>query len=269
MTAGLAPASSAAPAASRLDPDHGSDAAVTIPAKRATPVARGSKPTPVRRTAHVVVPGDTLSGIAVEAGVSLACLIRTNHPANPDLIYPGQRIQLSCSGGSKAGLVKASAHPAKHEVNKPRRYYYRDGDGRLRWTTHYGTYLTHKYDAATPARRPSHVASSQTHSSRSGARAPLAQGNGRAYARSIMAGAQFSCFSNIVERESGWNPRAQNPSSGAYGLVQANPGSKMASVGADWRTNPATQIRWGLRYMDSRYGSPCEAWSFWLTHRYY
>ncbi|GAA0680791.1 transglycosylase SLT domain-containing protein [Kitasatospora atroaurantiaca] len=81
--------------------------------------------------------------------------------------------------------------------------------------------------------------------------------------------AQFQCFSQIVKRESGWDYTATNASSGAYGLVQALPGSKMASVGADWRTNPATQIKWGLNYMNSRYGSPCGAWSFWQSHHWY
>jgi hypothetical protein len=80
---------------------------------------------------------------------------------------------------------------------------------------------------------------------------------------------QFQCFSNIVTRESGWNYTAVNPSSGSYGLVQALPGSKMASAGADWRTNPATQIKWGLGYMNDRYGSPCGAWSFWQAHSWY
>ncbi|MFI6152127.1 transglycosylase SLT domain-containing protein [Kitasatospora sp. NPDC051170] len=81
--------------------------------------------------------------------------------------------------------------------------------------------------------------------------------------------AQFQCFSNIVKRESGWDYTATNKGSGAYGLVQALPGSKMASAGADWRTNPATQIKWGVGYMNSRYGSPCGAWSFWQSHNWY
>ncbi|MFF7158226.1 transglycosylase SLT domain-containing protein [Streptomyces sp. NPDC008139] len=91
----------------------------------------------------------------------------------------------------------------------------------------------------------------------------------KAMAQTIVGGDQFACFSNIVSRESGWNYTATNPSSGAYGLVQSNPGSKMASVASDWRTNPATQIKWGLNYMNSRYGSPCGAWSFWQSHNYY
>ncbi|UNO40160.1 transglycosylase SLT domain-containing protein [Streptomyces sp. MST-110588] len=93
----------------------------------------------------------------------------------------------------------------------------------------------------------------------------------KAIARQIVPADQFQCFSNIVEHESGWNYRATNASSGAYGLVQALPGSKMSSAGSDWRTNPATQIKWGLNYMNSRpnYGSPCGAWAFWQANHWY
>jgi hypothetical protein len=88
-------------------------------------------------------------------------------------------------------------------------------------------------------------------------------------ARQMVPGDQWTCFSNIVDHESDWNYRAVNPSSGAYGLFQALPGSKMASAGADWQTNPATQIKWGLNYMNERYGSPCGAWSFWQANHWY
>ena len=81
--------------------------------------------------------------------------------------------------------------------------------------------------------------------------------------------AQFNAFSQIVEHESGWNVNATNASSGAYGLVQALPGSKMASAGSDWKTNAATQIKWGLDYMNSRYGSPVGAWNFWQANHWY
>ncbi|GAA3723201.1 hypothetical protein HDA32_000727 [Spinactinospora alkalitolerans] len=73
---------------------------------------------------------------------------------------------------------------------------------------------------------------------------------------------QFSsCLEPLWEKESNWDPSAQNPSSGAYGIPQALPGNKMASAGSDWQSNPATQIEWGLGYIEDRYGSPCEAWS--------
>ncbi|MER6121804.1 transglycosylase SLT domain-containing protein [Streptomyces sp. NPDC001795] len=91
----------------------------------------------------------------------------------------------------------------------------------------------------------------------------------QAIARQIVPSDQFQCFSNIVTRESTWNYKATNPSSGAYGLVQALPGDKMASAGADWQTNPATQIKWGLSYMNERYGSPCDAWGYWQAHGNY
>lgn len=80
---------------------------------------------------------------------------------------------------------------------------------------------------------------------------------------------QYKCFNNIVIRESNWDINATNPSSGAYGIPQALPGGKMASAGSDWRTNPATQIIWGIEYMKDRYGSPCSAWGFKSSHGWY
>ncbi|MGW6519823.1 aggregation-promoting factor C-terminal-like domain-containing protein [Streptomyces sp. NPDC054962] len=81
--------------------------------------------------------------------------------------------------------------------------------------------------------------------------------------------AQYKAFSNIVKHESGWNVTATNASSGAYGLVQALPASKMASAGSDWKSNAKTQIKWGLDYMNSRYGSPVAAWNFWQANGWY
>jgi len=71
---------------------------------------------------------------------------------------------------------------------------------------------------------------------------------------------QFSCLDPLWAHESGWSVTAYNPGSGAYGIPQAVPGSKMASAGPDWQTNAATQIRWGLEYIKGTYGSPCAAW---------
>ena len=72
---------------------------------------------------------------------------------------------------------------------------------------------------------------------------------------------QFSCLDPLWNLESGWNVYASNPSSGAYGIPQALPGSKMASAGPDWQSDAATQIRWGLGYIQAMYGSPCGAWA--------
>jgi hypothetical protein len=71
---------------------------------------------------------------------------------------------------------------------------------------------------------------------------------------------QFTCLDSLWNVESGWNVTASNPSSGAYGIPQALPGSKMASAGPDWQTDATTQIRWGLGYIQAEYGSPCGAW---------
>lgn len=87
--------------------------------------------------------------------------------------------------------------------------------------------------------------------------------------RMISDDAQFKCFDHIVSHESGWDVKAKNASSGAYGLVQALPGSKMASAGSDWQNNAETQIEWGTKYMKDRYGSPCGAWDFWQANGYY
>jgi hypothetical protein len=103
------------------------------------------------------------------------------------------------------------------------------------------------------------------------AAAALAQANtpdgARAVARSLAASrygwgdGQFSCLQSLWQKESGWNYKAYNKGGGATGIPQALPGSKMAAAGADWQTNAATQISWGLSYIQRSYGSPCAAWA--------
>jgi hypothetical protein len=80
---------------------------------------------------------------------------------------------------------------------------------------------------------------------------------------------QMSCLIPLWMGESGWRVNAENSSSGAYGIPQSLPGSKMASVAGDWRTDAVTQIKWGLGYIAERYGSPCGAWGFKQGHGWY
>jgi hypothetical protein len=80
---------------------------------------------------------------------------------------------------------------------------------------------------------------------------------------------QFGCLTSLWNKESGWRWNANNPSSDAYGIPQALPGSKMASVASDWATNPVTQIKWGLHYISGRYGTPCSAWAHSRTAGWY
>ncbi|HEY1914488.1 MAG TPA: lytic transglycosylase domain-containing protein [Streptosporangiaceae bacterium] len=104
--------------------------------------------------------------------------------------------------------------------------------------------------------------------------APPNPGSAQAIAYNMMSSfgwnpqTYFSCLNNIWTRESGWVYTAENPS-GAYGIPQALPGDKMASAGPDWQTDPTTQIKWGLGYIQARYNNPCEAWAFWQGHDYY
>lgn len=73
--------------------------------------------------------------------------------------------------------------------------------------------------------------------------------------------AQFQCLDNLWTKESNWQVDATNPTSGAYGIPQSLYPELMAEAGPDWRTNPATQIEWGLGYISGRYGTPCGAWA--------
>ncbi len=91
----------------------------------------------------------------------------------------------------------------------------------------------------------------------------------RAMARTMVPSDQFYAFDQVITHESSWNPFAVNPVSGAYGLGQALPASKMFTHGLDWPYNPATQIRWAYDYMCQHYGSPDGAWAFWQGHHWY
>jgi hypothetical protein len=101
------------------------------------------------------------------------------------------------------------------------------------------------------------------------------QGTNRALGQQLAAdlygwsGDEWACLDNLFKRESGWSHTAENRSSGAFGIPQALPGSKMATFGADWQTNPATQIKWGLAYVQGRYSTPCGAWGHFTAKNWY
>lgn len=80
---------------------------------------------------------------------------------------------------------------------------------------------------------------------------------------------EYLCLNRLWTKESHWNYKARNPRSGAHGIAQALPATKMEKIGTDWRTNPITQIQWGLLYISERYDSPCGAWDKWRKKRYY
>ncbi|MHA7985024.1 aggregation-promoting factor C-terminal-like domain-containing protein [Rathayibacter sp. CAU 1779] len=136
-----------------------------------------------------------------------------------------------------------------------------------------------EHDAAVAAaQKAAEEAAAKAAAEAAAAAAALAQVNtpdgARSYAQSTMASSygwgsdQFSCLNSLWNRESGWNYQAYN-SSGATGIPQALPGSKMASIGTDWATNAATQIKWGLGYIAASYGTPCGAWSHSQSYNWY
>ena len=121
--------------------------------------------------------------------------------------------------------------------------------------------------AAAAARSAATGTRAEAQPSRSAAPAvPAASGSPRQIAEGMLgsfgwSSSQFSCLDPLWAHESGWSVTAANAGSGAYGIPQALPGSKMASAGPDWQANAATQIKWGLEYIKGTYGSPCDAWA--------
>jgi resuscitation-promoting factor RpfB len=102
---------------------------------------------------------------------------------------------------------------------------------------------------------------------------PVSPGTAQAIGKKLAAARgwgndQYDCLYQLWAHESGWRVNASNPS-GAYGIPQAKPGEKMAAYGADWATNPTTQIQWGLAYIAGRYVNPCGAWSSWQANGWY
>lgn len=201
-------------------------------------------PTPQK---YKVVSGDTLSGISVKYYKSAAyypTIVVANKVQNPDLIYPGQVFTIP---------LRPNPHDASLlDVYSP--------------STESPT-VVKKYSSSPQS--PTVVKKHRLHSTPTYNPPSASYGSPQAIARSLMSGSDFGCFDYIISRESGWDITATNPSSGAYGLPQALPGYKMSSAGGDWQTNPRTQIRWAIGYMDDTYGSICGAASFWSAHSWY
>lgn len=185
---------------------------------------------------HTVAPGDTLSGIAgtyLGSPTDWRGLCQANAISDCDLIYVGQDVKLTTAVSATAVVHAEPAAPVAPTPPRP---------------------VYHAPRPTTPA--------PVTHTYY------VSGGSWQADAQAVFGG-QASCADAIIERESGGNVYATNPSSGAYGIPQALPGGKMASAGADWRSDAMTQIRWMRSYVDAVYGGACGAWSFWQVHHSY
>ena len=240
-----------APAAPRIAAAASSAAPTSTPT--AVPAARAAAPTPAPTTApapvaSVAAPaaatgatatvrlhyGDTLWALARRYATTVAALQALNHLGGSTLIYADTDFHILAGSAGPAGAVvpEPTAPAATHPVEA-------SGHG----------------SGPTPTTHPVPVAVPATGSVQQ--------------ATANVFGPQYGCAAEIIARESSWNPHATNPSSGAYGLAQALPGSKMAAAGPDWATNPATQLAWMRDYVTARYGGACAAWAFWQAHHWY
>ncbi|MEZ0090753.1 transglycosylase family protein [Streptacidiphilus sp. EB129] len=217
-------------------PAQQSSTAQAAPAAPTTAAPTTAAPTTAAPTTYTVASGDWLSTIAQSHHVAggwqtLYQLNRSTLTDGPNMIFPGQRLRLT--GGASNSSAQSGA--AQNETQVP------------------ATQST----------------GAQSSSGSTAAPAANLSGDPQSIAAQIVPADQLASFDQIISHESGWNVSATNPSSGAYGLPQSLPGDKMASAGADWQTNPATQLRWALDYMNTTYGSPNQAWAFWQAHNWY
>ena len=238
---------------------------------------------------HTVGSGDTLNKLAANHGSSWRAIYADNRDtigSNPNLLRIGQVLTIGDSGSTRSSPDQSGGYVVRagdtlgtiaarhgttwqqlHAIN-------REVIGGNPNVLRIGQRLVVN-GAVTPAATPSPAAApgaASERASRGSARA--SSGDARTIGRAMVAdrgwsSGQFTCLDSLWTRESNWNPTADNPTSSAYGIPQALPGSKMASAGADWRTNPATQISWGLGYIADRYGDPCAAWSHFQANNWY
>ncbi|GAA4741029.1 hypothetical protein GCM10023328_22770 [Modestobacter marinus] len=237
---------------------------------------------------HTVAPGDTLSKLAAGHGTTWQSIYTANSGTiggNPDVLRVGQ--VLTIGGGAAPAAAPAPASGT---------YVVRSGDTLNKIAAQHGTTWQALYAAnsgtiggdpnvlrvgqtltlggAAPAAPAAPAPSRPVEQAASRSADRTATGDNRSIGRAMVAErgwgpGEFTCLDNLWTKESNWQTTADNPTSSAYGIPQALPGSKMASAGPDWRTNPATQITWGLDYISERYGTPCAAWAHFQANNWY
>jgi len=197
-----------------------------------------------------IVAGVTTSGASAGDSATMLAVAGSHSSARPPAARPDRGIQLTGVARREVASLRVTRVRAQRAAERAaHRRAARRAAARA---------AAQAAAAATPAPSPSSQAATGS--------APAPSGNPQKIAAAMLgsygwSSSQFGCLVSLWNLESGWNPYASNPSSGAYGIPQALPGSKMASAGPDWQSNAATQIRWGLGYIKSLYGSPCGAWS--------
>lgn len=219
-----------------IQPTQAASAQVTPHVYYSSPVAVSKQVAAHMPVTYVVKKGDSLATIAPVYHLtwqSMYCDNRKLIGSNPNAISPGERMQIPSEN-----MTCKIVLPAVENVTP---------------------YTAPKTSA------PATEASVTSYTSQ-------ANGSLQSYALELVGGnqQQFSCLNSIINSESSWNIYAANPSSGAYGIPQALPGSKMSVAGADWATNGETQLKWMVEdYVNPTYGSACGAWTFHLANGWY
>jgi hypothetical protein len=226
----------------------------------------------VERLSVLPSPLRTLSVVTMLGAVSGSVVLLNNQPADAGghaetsaTAAGGGRAALAASALTDRTSVLNSAAPATPRIELAAYHQELRSTAVLRLRAEKAAALRARRKAAATKAAEAEAARERRQAARKVAASRSARSNPKALAQ-IMLGehgwgsGQFSCLESLWQKESGWNAQAANPSSGAYGIPQALPGAKMATAGSDWRTNPATQIEWGLKYIDQRYGTPCGAW---------
>jgi len=229
---------------------------------RATPVNINLYGTPETIRTHAKTVGDLVK----EKGIKLASNDQVL-PSADTLITPNQQVFIAREGTTLRSVVETIPMPVQTIIDSTLAY----GTSAVRQQGSPGQRIvTYQADAAN-ARNRTIIQSIVTQepvmqivvqgSSLSGTKGDMA--------RAGIAPSDFTYADFIVQKESRWNPQARNASSGAFGLCQALPGSKMASAGSDWSTNPVTQLKWCDGYAKSRYGGWAAAYRFWQSNHYW
>jgi hypothetical protein len=221
-----------------------------------------SKTTVAKAGVAVAVPAAVIVGVTTSgasAGDSAAMLAKAGPQpsARPTtVVHPDRGLRLAGAARGEVASLWATRFRAERAAFRAERAAERAADRRAARRAA-ARAAAQAAAAATPAPSPSAQAATGS--------APAPAGNPQQIAEAMLgsygwSSSEFGCLVSLWNAESGWDVSASNPS-GAYGIPQALPGSKMATAGPDWQTNAATQIRWGLGYIKSLYGSPCGAWS--------
>ncbi|MBE7187482.1 ubiquitin-like domain-containing protein [Jatrophihabitans endophyticus] len=239
-------------------------------------------------TQHVSSTDVTVGDLLHDLGVTLGPKDRISVPETADL-QQGQVIRIQRVGEKTRVKIKKIPHGTVHhddptlkmgktEVTRKGR----DGEQRVVYSVVFvdGKKVARTVLSKTTVRAPRNTIVSvgteppaqRNNAANTDTVGPPSPGSNKAIARELLAkrgwSDQYGCLVQMWDRESGWRTDAANPS-GAYGIPQALPGSKMAAAGPNWQTDATTQITWGLDYIAERYGTPCGAWSFWQAHDYY